>query len=226
MFCTLSALAGKHMESALCREGARRNRRKIMNLRCIRAFRRTFQIWDQPIETVTTFRYLGRIITSRDNDWEAARRNLHKAKERWALISRILMRESATPRISALFYKATIQTILLFWIGNMGDQQGDPTITYFVPLQYHPPVNKTIPTPNTWDRWRMDPSKYTGDAAYSWPLHDGGIPTTPKKLSRRLCTTSIHTDWMSTGTPTWNSNKTYILVEPTIIFRQLIRTTA
>jgi exonuclease III len=122
MFCTLSALAGKHMESALCREGARRNRRKIINLRCIRAFRRTFQLRDQPIETVTAFRYLGRVITSRDNDWEAARRNLHKAKERWASISRILMRESATPRISALFYKATIMTILLFgsetWVIN------------------------------------------------------------------------------------------------------------
>jgi hypothetical protein len=121
MFCTLSALAGKHKELALCKEGARQNKQKVTYLRCIRAFRCTFQIQDQPIKTVTTFRYLGRILTSWDNDWEAARQNLYKAKQRWAMISRILMRESAT-RISALFYKATIQMILLYgsetWVIN------------------------------------------------------------------------------------------------------------
>jgi hypothetical protein len=114
MFCTLVALAGKHRESAICREGAKRNKRKIMNLKCIRALRRTFTIRDQPIETVTTFRYLGRILTSSDSDWAAARSNLTKSRQRWTNISRILARESATSRISALFYKATIQTVLLF----------------------------------------------------------------------------------------------------------------
>jgi hypothetical protein len=69
---------------------------------------------DQPIETVTDFQYLGRVITSRDNDWMAARWNLQKAKQRWMNISRVLAHESASPRISALFYKATIQTVLLY----------------------------------------------------------------------------------------------------------------
>jgi hypothetical protein len=115
MFCTPIALAGKHLQSAICREGTRRNRRKIQNLKCIRAFRRTFQIMDQPIKrTVTTFCYLGRIITSQDNDWAAARKNLQKAKQRWTMICRILMRENASPRNSSLFYKATIQTVLLY----------------------------------------------------------------------------------------------------------------
>jgi hypothetical protein len=35
MFCTLTALAGKHLESAICKEGVKRNRRKIQNLQCI-----------------------------------------------------------------------------------------------------------------------------------------------------------------------------------------------
>jgi hypothetical protein len=66
-----------------------------------------------PLETVANFRYLlGRILTIRDNDWAAARSNLQKAIKRWATISRVLIRESASPRISAFFYKATIQTIL------------------------------------------------------------------------------------------------------------------
>jgi hypothetical protein len=114
MFCTELSLAGTHQESILCRKGAQRNKQKLKNLQCIRASRRTFQIQDALIETVTDFQYLGRTITSRDSDWMAARRNLHKARQRWMCISRVLARESATPRISALFYKATIQTVLLF----------------------------------------------------------------------------------------------------------------
>jgi hypothetical protein len=38
MFCTLSALAGKHLQSALCKEGAKHSKRKRMNLTCIQAF--------------------------------------------------------------------------------------------------------------------------------------------------------------------------------------------
>jgi hypothetical protein len=69
----------------------------------------------QPIKTVNNFSYLGHIITSQDTDWAAAPKNLQKARQqRWTMISRILMREKASPRISALFYKATIQTVLLY----------------------------------------------------------------------------------------------------------------
>jgi hypothetical protein len=71
---------------------------------------------------VTTFWYLGRILTTSDNNWAAARWNLKKARQRWATISRVLARESAMPRISALLYKATIQTVLLYgsetWVIN------------------------------------------------------------------------------------------------------------
>jgi hypothetical protein len=37
MFCTLIALAGKHQQSAVCRDGAKRNWRKIRNLQYIQA---------------------------------------------------------------------------------------------------------------------------------------------------------------------------------------------
>jgi hypothetical protein len=103
-----------HTHTQVCRDGAKRNRRKTRNLQCIRAFRRTFQIRDQPIETITNFRYLGRPLTSNDSNWAAARYNLTRARQRWALIARVLSRESASPRISAIFYKATIQTVLLY----------------------------------------------------------------------------------------------------------------
>jgi hypothetical protein len=114
MFCTLTALAGQHSQSAICKEGVKRNKHKMQNLQCIRASRRIFQVLQQPIETVTNFNYLGHIVTSQDNDWAAARRNLQKSRQRWTMISGILTRETASPRILALFYKATIQTVLLY----------------------------------------------------------------------------------------------------------------
>jgi hypothetical protein len=114
MFCTLLALTTTHRESKICKKGAKRNKQKQRDLQCIRAFRQTFTIQNQPIETVTNFTYLGRIITSRDEDWIAAHSNLQKARTRWAMIQRVLARETASQRISAMFYKATIQTVLLY----------------------------------------------------------------------------------------------------------------
>jgi hypothetical protein len=122
MFCTQLSLTGLHQESQICRKGAQQNKQKMKNLQCIRAFRRTLTVQDQIIENVTSFRYLGHTITSRDTDWMAAHQNLQKAQQRWMHISRVLSREGASPRISAMFYKATIQMVLLFgletWVVN------------------------------------------------------------------------------------------------------------
>jgi hypothetical protein len=116
MFCTLTALAGKHFESAICGEGTQTNKQKMRELQCIRALHHTFHILDQePLETVTNFWYLGRIWTLRDNDWAATWSNLQKVIKWWAMISHVLICKSASPRISALFYKAPmIQTVLLY----------------------------------------------------------------------------------------------------------------
>jgi hypothetical protein len=114
MFCTKLQLAGGHTKTVLCKQGTKRNKQKMRDLQCIRAFQRTFTIQNQPIETLTSFQYLGRIITSMDSDWEAARFNLNKARNQWMTISQVLARASASPRISALFYKATVQTVLLY----------------------------------------------------------------------------------------------------------------
>jgi hypothetical protein len=80
MFCSPLAFAGSHHETAICQRGAKRNRQKARDLACIRAFRQNFHIQNQPIDTVPHFCYLGRTITSRDNDWQAARENLQKAR--------------------------------------------------------------------------------------------------------------------------------------------------
>ena len=60
------------------------------------------------------FRYLGRILTSTDDDWPAMARNLQKARATWGRLARILGREGADPKVSHNFYIAVTQQILLF----------------------------------------------------------------------------------------------------------------
>ena len=49
-----------------------------------------------------------------NNDIQAVRSNLRKARKVWARLSQLLRMDNATPRVSGMFYKATIQAVLLF----------------------------------------------------------------------------------------------------------------
>ena len=60
------------------------------------------------------FRYLGRILTSTDDDWPAVARNLQKARAIWGRLARILGREGADPKVSRNFYISVTQQVLLF----------------------------------------------------------------------------------------------------------------
>lgn len=40
--------------------------------------------------------------------------NINKARGRWAQVSRVLTREGASPKVSGFFYKAIVQSVLLF----------------------------------------------------------------------------------------------------------------
>ena len=66
------------------------------------------------MQSVTEFRYLGRILTSTDDDWPVVARNLRKARVTWGRLARILGREGADPKVSRNFYIAVTQQVLLF----------------------------------------------------------------------------------------------------------------
>ena len=67
-----------------------------------------------PLESMDCFKFLGCIVTVNDSDAPAVMSNLHKACRWWAQVSRILTCEGATPKVSAMFYKAVVQSVLLF----------------------------------------------------------------------------------------------------------------
>ena len=63
---------------------------------------------------VTSFKYLGQVISETDDNWPTVVRNLARVKTVWRRMSHILSSEGATPRVYGFFFKSVIQAILLF----------------------------------------------------------------------------------------------------------------
>ena len=61
------------------------------------------------------FRYLGACLLSQDdNDIQAVRGQLCKARGMWARVGQVLRKENSPPRVSTKFYKAIVQSVLLY----------------------------------------------------------------------------------------------------------------
>ena len=103
-----------HRESGYCLRMAamRRQRETIAAARRSREI--VFQIDGVDLETVPSFKYLGRLLTSTDDDWPAVAANLRKARQRWAMVSRILRKDNMDPGVAGWFYKALAQSVLLY----------------------------------------------------------------------------------------------------------------
>ena len=84
-----------------------------------------------PLEQVSEFRYLGRLLSSTDDDWPTIYSNLSKARKRWGMVARVLTREGAAPRTSAIFYTAIVQSTLLYGVETW---DASPKVLAFGPL--------------------------------------------------------------------------------------------
>ena len=51
-----------------------------------------FEAYGKPLENVSSFKYLGRVMTAGDNNWVAVAGNLLKARKSWESLSRRLCR--------------------------------------------------------------------------------------------------------------------------------------
>ena len=63
---------------------------------------------------MSQFWYLGRILSDDDNDSHAALRQLYKARKKWNRLVSILRSEGVNPIIMGYFYKAVVQTVLIY----------------------------------------------------------------------------------------------------------------
>ncbi len=65
------------------------------------------------MERVEVFKYLGRLLAYNVNDARAVKRNLKKVQGIWAQLSHTIRSKNASPRARGVFYKATVQSILM-----------------------------------------------------------------------------------------------------------------
>ena len=75
---------------------------------------RAFQAYREPLDTVTLFKYLGRVLTAGGGDWSAVAGKLSNARKIWMRMTIILIQEGADPKVLGLLFKAVVQTVLLF----------------------------------------------------------------------------------------------------------------
>jgi hypothetical protein len=79
-----------------------------------------FSVHGDVLEWVEVFKYLGRLLAQDDNDIQAIRAQLRKARATWAHVGQVMRSENASPRVAAKFYMAVVQAVLLY-----GSEQRD-----------------------------------------------------------------------------------------------------
>ena len=73
-----------------------------------------FTAYNEELERVEIFKYLGRLMSYDDNDAPAIRAQLRKGRKVWQRFSKLLRQMKASPRVAGKFYKAVVQSVLLF----------------------------------------------------------------------------------------------------------------
>ena len=109
-------LNGRHHATALCKKGAERKRRRMAEAELRDSTEWSFEAYGKPLETVSTFKYLVRVMTAGDENWPAVAGNLVKAQKTWGRMLRIISQEGSDKRVSGNFFKAVVQAVLLFGV--------------------------------------------------------------------------------------------------------------
>lgn len=71
------------------------------------------------LEAVDAFVYLGRTVTTWDDDEPALRKNLLKMRKGRGFLRRLLQREGATPKISDYFHKSSVSVDAFIRVRNL-----------------------------------------------------------------------------------------------------------
>jgi hypothetical protein len=101
-------------ETAMCKDGVARKVQYAAAVQSHKALQQTFKVYGAELKRVEVFKYLGRLLAYDDNDAQVVRGNLKKARGVWTRLSRMIRAENASPHACSIFYKAAVQSILLF----------------------------------------------------------------------------------------------------------------
>ena len=91
---------GCHLATAQCTREAERKIRRLAEEELQEISERAFQSYVAPLENVTVFKYMGKVMTAGDDDWTSVTGNLQKARKIWGRMLRILSWKGADPKVS------------------------------------------------------------------------------------------------------------------------------
>jgi hypothetical protein len=113
---TYAAINDRFYETAMCKDGVARKAQHVaaaVECACL-ALHQAFTVYGGELERVEVLKNLGRLLAYSNNDNRAVRGNLKKARGLWARLSCMIRADNAPPCVWGVFYKATVQLLLLF----------------------------------------------------------------------------------------------------------------
>jgi hypothetical protein len=104
----------RHQLSKEFQVGVERRRQREVAVTAALALRQQFTIHGDVLEQVEFYKYLGWMMAQDDNNTQAVRAQLRKARATWAWVGKVLRGENTPPTVAAKFYLAIVQAILLY----------------------------------------------------------------------------------------------------------------
>jgi len=104
----------RHRFTKECQVGVERKKQWEAAVKSALALRQQFSAHGDVLKQVEVFKYLGRLLAQDDDDIQAIRAQLQKARATWDRVGQVLRAENVPPRIAAKFYKAVVQAVLLY----------------------------------------------------------------------------------------------------------------
>ena len=102
------ALNMRHPATAQCARGSKRKQRRLEEEELQESTEKVFRAYNEPLGNVTTFKYLGGMMTAGDDGWPTVAGNLQKSRKSWGRMPRILSREGADPKVSGQCFKTVV----------------------------------------------------------------------------------------------------------------------
>ncbi len=108
------ALYGQHQRTQLCQDGWDKTVQHEATETAMVTLAQLFTAYRDELERAEVFKYLGQLLAYDDNNTQPMQENLKKAHKSWGQVSCVLRAENTLPKICGVFYKATVQAVLLF----------------------------------------------------------------------------------------------------------------
>jgi hypothetical protein len=104
----------QHYALRECQIRVERKQQREAAVQSALALRQEFLIHGDVLERVEVLKYLGRLLAQDDNDIQAVRAQIGKARATWSRVCQVLWSEHTPPQVTAKFYTAVVQAMLLY----------------------------------------------------------------------------------------------------------------